>query len=445
VRLFDGFTNLVARLGTSRDKAAAGGWTAGILDVATLDGIYRTSAVARKIVDLPAEDAGREWREWQAEAEQISAIEAEESRLNLPAAIIRAKKAARLYGGSAIYIGADNAEPSLPLNVRAVRRGGLRYVTVLAAHHLSEGPSQNDPRLPGFGLPTHYTMHSGDAVSVRIHPSRLVILKGQEVPVGAMSVTGSWGDSVLQTTIEAARNLDGTAANIASLVYEAKVDVFRIKGFNEGMRAGGPEYEKYILARWALVAQAKGNNGAILLDKDEEYEQKSASFGSLSDILDRFMILTSAAGSIPVTRLFGRSAAGLNATGESDIRDYYDRVRTMQSLEIGPAMSVLDECLIRSALDDRPPGVHYNWRPLWSPSLKERAEVGKVQAETLKIVSELGAVSDEALGKTAVNALTESGAFPGLEAAANEFPVLDPDDVELGLPGNLNLEEGDDQ
>ena len=81
--IMDGLRNIVANLGTDRDKAAHSYYYNTTIADDQLVAMYRTSAIARNVVDLPAEDATREWREWQADAVQISAIEAEEMRLGL--------------------------------------------------------------------------------------------------------------------------------------------------------------------------------------------------------------------------------------------------------------------------------------------------------------------------------------------------------------------------
>jgi len=99
-----------------------------------------------------------------------------------------------------------------------------------------------------------------------------------------------------------------------------------------------------------------------MLDALEEYASKSASFGGLPDILDRFMQLASAAVGIPMTLYFMISPGGLNATGASDTRAYYDKVKVEQTLRMQPAMSVLDECVIWSALNERPADLHYTCR-----------------------------------------------------------------------------------
>lgn len=417
----DGLRNIVANLGTDRDKAAHSTYADNTIDDAQLIAMYRTSAVARNVVDLPAEDATREWREWQGDAEQITAIEAEEARLGLQGKVMQALKRARLFGGAAIYIGTKDFNPSVPLNPERIAKGGLQYLAVLNRSEIAAGEIQRDPRLPNYGKPIRYTMNPANGASVVIDPSRLVVLTGEEVPDDRYSIHPGWGDSTLNATIDAVRNLDATIANIASLIFEAKVDVIGINGFNDGLRSGGTAYETMVLARASLTARGKGINGALLMDKEDTYDQKTASFATLPDILDRFMQVVAASASIPVTRLFGISAAGLNATGAGDEKVYFDRVKVMQSLDIDPAMAVLNECLIRSALGERPAELWYSWRPLFQPTAKERADLGKVLVDSIKVLHDMGDLPNEALADSIVNALTESGAFPGLEGKVAEY------------------------
>lgn len=447
-RVTDGFQNLVANLGTDRDKAAANAYAADVYSRTDLLSAYRASAVAKNIIDMPAEDACREWRAWQAKDQQISDLEAEEKRLGLQRLVMDAQKRARLFGGSAIYIGTRDADLTKPLKPESIRKDGLVYLTLLDRWELTPGMLQLDPRLPGFGMPESYTMQPQDGTSVPIHPSRLAIFKGADVPDSSLrqSMQG-WGDSELTATLEKVGHLDATVANIASLVFEAKVDVIRIKDFTSNLRDGGQAYEALMLRRFGLASTAKGINGALLLDKDEEYDQKSASFSTLPDIMDRFMQVVSGAACIPMTRLFGMSPAGMNATGESDMRNYYDRIKQAQTLDVAPAMYLLDECLIRSALGNRPDAVHFNWRPLWQPSAKEIAENADKLTSSLERLHRMDVVPLEALADTAVNVLTESGAFPGLDADYKKYGGAGNDDGADGETDPLTGEplEGDEQ
>lgn len=416
----DGLINVVANLGTSRDKLAATVYDGNVITDAEAVNAYRSAWLPRKIVDVPALDSMRQWRSWQADADQISAIEAEEKRLALQPKLLEALTLARLTGGAAVYIGTGDSNPSEPLQPERIGRGGIRHLTVIPRIALSAGDIDRDPESGRYGLPSYYRMTS-TAGSVDIHPSRLVILMGAKRPASQFyGVDDGWGDSVLASVMDEIKRADSTAANVASLVFEAKIDVVSIPDLMNSLRE--PAYEADLLNRLRLAMTAKGVNGTLILDATEKYDQKNASFASLRDIMGAFYQSVAGAADIPIVRLLGESPGGLNSSGEVDLRNYYDKIRSMQELELSPAIALLDECLIRSALGERPAEIFYNWRSLWQTSEKERAEIGKLTAETIKIINEAGLIDPNALARAAVNMLTEAGVMPGLE---NEYNVTE--------------------
>lgn len=429
--LSDKLVNLVANLGTERDKAAGSVYAPVAMSDLELSSAYRGAWLPRKIVDIPPLDATRRWRGWQATKEQIEKIEAEEKRLDLRRKVKQAMTRARLFGGAAIFIGTGERNTALPLSSDGIQAGGIKYLTVMNRRQLSPTELEQDPQSPLFGRPKAYRLAGS---GIEIHPSRLVIFIGAEHPDPelAMGNEFGWGDSVLQAVFDAIKQSDGTMANTASLVFEAKVDVIKIPDFMQQLQ--DPAFEKRILERIRLAAMAKGINGALLLDAAEEYETKTASFGGLPDIIDRFLQAVSGAADIPATRLLGQAPSGLNASGESDLRNYYDRIQAIQELEATPAMALLDECLLRSALGTRPAEIHYIWNPLWQPTATEQSEINKRTAETVQILANTKLWPEDALSKAATTMLVEQSVLPGLEAALVEYGSGLPQDDFDGMP-----------
>lgn len=421
--LNDSLTSLVSRMGTDRDKAATVFYTNPVLSDEQILAAYRGSWLPRKIVDIPALDSCRKWREWQAEQKQIELIEAEENRLNLKGKILEALTKARLFGGSAIFIGTGTATPQDEMTGEEVGQQGLKYLTVLSRRDMTAGPIEQDVTSEFHGRPAYYEMTGANAM-VRIHPSRLVLFVGARQPDPLMTgMMEGWGDSVLTATLDAIKNADSTAGNIASLVFEAKIDIIRIPNFMASL--GDERYKAKIIERYTLANMSKGINGTLMLDKEEEYETKSASLAGLTDILMAFMQIVSGAADIPVTRLLGQSPAGMSATGTSDMKNYHDRVQSIQQLEMTPAMHKLDECLIRSALGSRPAEINYRWAPLEQMSEKERAEIFKTTADAARQLVGSGTgqeiIARDAVSRALVNRLSEDGVLPGIEDAVAEF------------------------
>ncbi|MBZ5761575.1 DUF1073 domain-containing protein [Rhizobium sp. VS19-DR104.2] len=424
----DSLTSLVSRMGTDRDKAATTFYTQPVLTDDQIVAAYRGSWLPRKIVDIPALDACRKWRDWQAQKPQIAAIEAEENRLNVKGKVLEAMKKGRLFGGAAVLIGTGDAYPSEPLDVDRIAKGGLKYLTVMTRRSLTAGEADLDLSSEFYGKPKNYQVTGANGVTLTIHPSRLVIFNGNMTPDDGMDFYANqgWGESILVSTLDAIKNADSTAGNIASLVFEAKIDIIRLPNFMASL--GNEEYKRKILERYTLANTAKGINGTLLLDKEEEYESKSASVAGLTDILMAFMQIVSGAADIPVTRLLGQSPAGMNATGASDMKNYHDRIQSMQELELSPAMNRLNECIIRSADGARDPSIYYRWSPLEQMSEAERATIFKTTADAARqlVGTATGQeiIPREAVSDALVNRLVEDGVLPGLDSAMAEYGKL---------------------
>lgn len=433
VMIGDGLANALSGLNTERDKAAHSYYAEPTIDALELVNAYRGSWMARKIVDIPAMDSCRNWRGWQADQADIELIEAEEKRLNVRGKVLEARKKARLFGGAAVY--ADFGDTaSEPLDLDRVQKGGIRFLTVFTPRQLVPGEIDTDPMSEFFGMPKEFTIAGGATGQARIHPSRLTVFVGNDLPDRDITASAfGWGDSVLVSVMQAVKQAESVSANINSLIYEANVDVVSIEGLSEILKLPGGEDKVRGLLQMNL--DAKSNLRALVLDAKNKYDRKAVSFGSLPDLMDRFDQHAAGAADIPMTRFMGMSPGGMNSTGESDLRNYYDRVSAGQTLEMGPAMMRLDEALIRSATGTRKPAIHYEWNPLWQLGEKDKADIFKTKADAARTIAGNGGTSEplmpiEALSDALVNEFVEDGALAGLEGAIKEYGKLSEQDDE---------------
>lgn len=413
----DTLVNLISGLGTVRDKSTGNAFALTVLDKMALDAAYRGDWIARKIVDVPAFDETREWRDWQAEKPQIELLEQEEARHGVQRKVAQGRKLARLYGGSVIFIGDGTANPMAPLVPEQVKKGGLKYLNVFSRHEMVAGELDQDPLSPFYGEPVKYSL-AGAGKMVDIHPSRVVRFIGAEIPDRVLASDG-WGDSVLQAVNDAVLHASSASATIAALLQEAKVDVIKVPGFMESL--GSAEFRSRIIERYSLANLGKSITNSLLMDAEEEWDHKQISFAQLPEVLNTYLQIASGAADIPATRLLGQTPGGLQSTGQSDTRNYYDRIGAGQNLDLRPALSRLDEVLIRSALGIRPPEVHYTWAPLWQMTEVEKAEVAQKKAQAVKAIADTGLIPDAAFARGVQNMFVEDGTFPGLDAALDEF------------------------
>lgn len=448
VRMLDGLRNFASGLGMpGQDKQASAFYALGLISRPEIDACYRGTWLGRKIHDIPAKDMTREWRGWQADDDQIEAIEGEERRLQLQIKVRRALVAARLYGGSAIIMGLPG-ESNTPAPEK-IGKDQLRYLHVVHRHELTIADQVRDLVDPLFGRPSMFRLFTrvDGTGGVDVHPSRVICFVGAEVPDGAMSASGEdwfWGDPLLQSVKDALASHDTSTGAISALLQEAKVDIIRIPGLMDDLST--VEYEKRLIGRFQTAALIKSITNVLMLDggdgnegSGETWEQKQIKWEGLPDIQRTMFQLVSGAADIPATRLIGMSPSGMNATGDSDTRNYYDRLASDQSSDIAPTLAPLDDYLIMSATGTRDPAIFYEWNPLWQLTPTEKAERDKKVAETAQIYANMGAVPDDALAVSIQNRLIEDGVFPGLEAALEEAEkeaAMMAEEQEITLPGD---------
>lgn len=419
----DGLMNLAAGMGDpSRDKLAGLSWSSPAQHTDKLwSDMYREHWLPARIVDAPADDATRNWRQWQAEAADISRIEAVENELDVAAKLADAYRLARLYGRAHMYFDIGD-DPSEPLNLNRVRRGALRFITVLSRREISDGIIQDDPLQPGYGFPAYYEITSTSQGVVRVHPSRLITLYGNMRPTDY--IFGKQADSVLRNAKTTIEQHVATIKNIAQLVFEAKVDVWKVPGLNRIL--SDPDEEAAFLKAAQSANYMKGNYGLFMLEGGEEgsettYDQKKMSFATLPDIIEKMQDDVCAAANFSRAYLFGSGKEGLGGSGDRDLKMDYDKIQQIQKTKLQPTMAQFDEVLIRSALGNRPDDIHYNWRSLWQESDNDKAERISKLAAAFKSISDAQMWPEDVLSDTSINTMIETGGMPGLEAAWNEW------------------------
>jgi len=446
----DTWKNFVSMLGTEKDKTVAATPVVELLDMLKLDNLYRGNWVCRKIVDLPAWDCCRAWRQWQAEEDQIEKLEEAERKHGLQRKVMAAISRARLYGGAAIILGLEGCgQFNEELDLDDVGKNALKFVHVISGGRhqmITAGQRILDVTSPWFGEPSYYMRSNtptpqppGNVAMIEtsglgyppgstlyIHPSRVVRLTGLDYPDPETSMD-SWGDSVLQPVYDAARASGSVSGAIAAMVQESKIDIIKMKGLSELMSTR--EGAQRLYDRYSNSNVAKSVINTLMLDVEEEFVRHEMHYANLDKVMTLFLLVCAAAADIPATRLLGREPAGMNATGDSDIRNYYDRLAADQEVRLRPTLSKLDEVLIRSIFGDRDEDIHYTWNPLWQMSDEEQSQVELRKAQAFAIDVNAGLIDPMALKEGRQNSLIASGfLYKGLDAAIEEAETAGDDE-----------------
>lgn len=434
----DSLTNLITGLGTSKDPRTSSTYSFEPLDRNQLDSAYRGDWICKKIVNAPAEDATREWREWQTDQPNIEKLENAEKMFDMQRKLKRALILARLFGGSAIVMGVAQGKAEEELDVEAVGEGDLKWLAIFHQFELTPGQRVLDVNSPWFDRPEYYqlgtdTTNVNDkttlSAGVRIHPSRVIPLVGAEIPDIRQNAFGTWGDSVLQAVDEAVKATGTVIGGIASMVVDAKMDVISVPGLSA--KLSNPEESTKLLNRYRLANQMKSINNTLLLDEKEVWARTQTSFASMPQLIQEFLTVAAGAAGIPVSRLLGmakgKGLGGTEGGGEVDTRNYYDGISNMQRTELSPTLAPLDDVFIRSTLGTADDSIYYEWTPLWQLSDTEKSAIALQKAKATQADVTMALINEDALRDARVNQLIEDGTYPGLQDAIDEHGAEPPD------------------
>lgn len=413
----DGLASLMTGRGTSIDRNASDGWMFMGQSPQQLVAGFRSNWLVSKIVLIPAEDMVREWRDWQADEQQIETLEHAERAMGIVSKVQQGIVYGRL-GGGVMLLGYGDADPATP--APKVGKDGLKYVHVFNRWEVGLGEMDRDIASPWFGQPSYYTITS-DKGQVQIHPSRMIVFRGEPVPMmpGVSYEDHFWGDSIITRVDQAVKNAIKTNDGFAALVDEAKIDIFRMGGMTEML--GQPGGEDRVRRRMEITNVGKSIWRGVYMDKEDEWEQRQLSLAGMPDLIETLLAVVAGAADIPATRLLGRAPQGMNSTGEGDEKNYNTMIRAKQRLYLSPAVDRLDEALIPSALGTRPPEVSYVWAPLSVPTEKEQAETFKLMAESAGIIADKALAPEAVLQEAFKTFVSDGQLLPGWDKAWSDF------------------------
>ena len=404
----DGWQNVLTGLGTSRDKGTYAEVVPTILSQQQCENLWRGDDMADLIVTALPHDALRETptltiasiEDATQRAAAVDAITAALADLSAKKAVQKALQYERAYGGAAIYVGAvdGSLDAEQPLQTQTIR--AIRHLTVFERRQLIAVQYQEDPMAPNYGKPLLYQVQSFSGVGTgqKVHASRLVVFPGRRVTDRNPTENDGWGDSVLSLVWDVLRIYNQSWLGVGYTMFDFSVAIMKIKGLASILAANSPEA---VATRAQAVELGRSLAKTILLDSEEEYERKTTTLTGVPDVLSQLSTRLAAAARMPISKLFGQSASGLNATGEGDARNWYDAVAAYQEDSVRPAYEKLLKLLFASKTGPTKGIEPANWAlkfpPLWQPTAKEQAETRKIVAETDQLNFDMGLVTSEEL------------------------------------------------
>ena len=307
-----------------------------------LSELYVEHGIVRTLVDLPVDDAfrgGLEIVSDEMEQEDIEDLNYRIQREGVLQDYIQAKKWTRLYGGGALLI-INGDDPKTPFNVKSVKQGDEITFKPVDMWELYYGITNVDKLTDPGEINKHpdYYNYYGK----QVHHSRVLRMEGPQAPSLIRPKLRGWGCSVLETVVRS-YNQYLKSVNLAfEVLDEFKVDIYGIDGFNTALMSPGGSDK--VTKRVQMANILKNYQNALVMDNKDKFESKQISFSGLAEIMREIRMQIAADLRMPLTKLFGMSAAGFNS-GEDDIENYNAMIETeIRSKSVKDLLEVIEIC-----------------------------------------------------------------------------------------------------
>ena len=284
-----------------------------------LNDLYVENGLVQTMIDQPVEDAFRgdiKLSSKELDDDDISELESRFKALHVLETVKDAFKWTRLFGGGGIILNIFGQNPEKPLDMKSIKEGArIEFYPAdrweLANSPYTVNPSLND--LTGLQKGIKFNFYGQD-----IDPSRVLILKGKTAPSLKRLQLAGWGMSELERLIAPLNKFTKNQNVIYELLDESKLDIYTIQDYNVSLMAG---QEELIKKKVQCTNMLKSYLNALILDKEDSFDQKNMNFSGMSELLEQARLDIASALKMPVTKLFGMSSAGFNS-GEDDLENY---------------------------------------------------------------------------------------------------------------------------
>ncbi len=401
------------------------------------DRIFHADGLTARIAELLPFDETREWIEVRIEASEESKGEDQrtedptmdlEERTKIERAVMKkldeigaqqavfeARLWARNFGGSLMLLGVDDGggdnpeSMKEPLNIKGIK--SFTHLTVFDRFEWHPATWYDDIRDPKFGLPRTYRMGERNvpggvaaqgAASDEVHETRFIRFDGNTTSRRRRVNNNGWHDPIWVRLYAIVRDFAQAWGGVAGMLQDFRVAVWKMKGLADALKAGDRDA---VIERFRIMNLCISVSNAVPLDADnEDYEKKSTNLSGLPDTLDRFAEQLSAQTGYPISILFGRAPAGLSATGEKDIVQYYDMVKASQNIHVRkPLEQIID--LIFLIPDGPTRGVipenwNFKFNELWQLDAKADSERRLNMAKADKLYIDSGSLSKEEVAES---------------------------------------------
>lgn len=457
----DAFTNPIARLGAGTDNIInAGTYERQSItqDYQLLNTLYRENWVVQNIISAIPNDITKKWFSIKGKftPDELDKFDSLYIRTNLRKSINEGMRWGRLYGGAIgiILIKGQTDNLNEPLNYDLITPDSFlglyildRWTGAQPSMEIDDNPESNN-----FGLPLYYRITDNILnITTEIHASKVVRFIGREYPREDKIKEMYWGGSELETVYRELIRRDTTAENIASMVFKSNLSILRVKDLEQIFSINSIQAQERFWNSLQAISTIESSMGIRLIDSEEDLSYINYGFTGIKDIYETIMQDLSGACRIPVTKLFGRSPAGMNSTGESDLQNYYDYIDEVREGQFKDIVLKLLPIMCLSLFGEIREGLDFEFEEMETLNDEQKAQLNQQIASSIIEAFSSNLITQDIAQKELKQLSDKTGVFSNItdelikESVGKFFNDLQQtDDPMAGLMGGLDDNENSD-
>ena len=228
----------------------------------------------------------------------------------------------------------------------------------------------------------------------RVHASRLLTFVENQPPILLKPNYNFLGIPQAQILWDYVMHFNDCRASTARLLN--KISLLVVQTDMDAVLSD-PQGLEIFDAKMQFLERYRNNDSIFVCDKDSESVMNvQTTIAGCTDIVRQALELIACINRTPAVKLLGISPSGFNATGESDLKNYYDYIASKQELYREQIQKILDIIQLVE-FDEIDPAITFEFEPLNEENKASQAMTAQTKIGALTQLVDRQAMSAEEL------------------------------------------------
>ncbi|QAS52817.1 anti-CBASS protein Acb1 family protein [Halobacillus litoralis] len=337
--------------------------------------LYANDQIIQNIIDIPAEDATREWITLNIEDQALKAkLELKLRALNTQEAFQNMVRYERLRGDGFTALGLTESQDfQLSDPVESARLKSVDYLHPFSSRKVSKMNVVDDVFSPEFGNVKSFSIKNSDQREEQeVHRDRILHLQTQKLE------DMDWGQSRLEPMYKYITLFDTAAWSTGQILYDFVFKKYKstdVESMSSEERREAQMILDYMFRTEALA----------IIGTEEELEKESTNVAGINHLFEFVWEALAGSARMPKSHILGQQSGTLTGA-QYDSLNYYARIAGIQENFVRPKIEYLLRLLLQSeefgGKDPDNIDWSFSFNPLWKLDSQSDAEIRKKVAET---------------------------------------------------------------